>query len=341
MAFLLFLFIANLILGRKTAWIYALLFGLSFPFWSRTFGVNFTDSSNEKAAFSVLSYNVMTFDVLNYLDNKNPQNALDMMKWAVENESDIKCFQEFYSHFRPNFGTLTQFKEAGYPYKTVSHPKIARNEESFIGLAIISKFPIVGRGEKEFEDMNGMIYADIKIKQDTIRVINVHLRSLIVRFGGIKKAYKNEDFKSGKAETRKVLSRLKYGFEHHAEEVEAVLEWVKESPYPVMVCGDFNETPYSYAYGKIRQKFNNAFEEKGKGFSFTYKDSPKIIRIDNQFYDKQALEIVSFKTRSDVKYSDHFPIVGRYKVKRNNFTYTSTTHYSKIPQMKNSWQLHF
>ncbi len=289
---------------------------LSFPFWSRTFGINFSKENNEKPSFTLLSYNVMSFDVLNHLDGKSPQNALDMVKWAVDNEADIKCFQEFYSHHRPNFNLLAQFKQAGYPYKAILHPFIAQNEENFFGLAIISKFPIVGKGEKEFENQNGMVYADIKIGKDTIRIINVHQRSMIVRFGGIKKAYKDESYKAGKTEVRKVLSRLKFGFEHHAEESKMVLDWVEASPYPVIVCGDFNETPYSYSYGKFKQRFSNAFEEKGSGFGFTYKNAPKFIRIDNQFYDKKGFDVLSFKTRSDIKYSDHFPIIGSYKLLR-------------------------
>jgi endonuclease/exonuclease/phosphatase (EEP) superfamily protein YafD len=80
------------------------------------------------------------------------------------------------------------------------------------------------------------------------------------------------------------------------------------------VCGDFNETPYGYAYGQVRHRLSNAFEEAGSGFGFSYRNAPRYIRIDNQFYDKKKLKVLDFQTRRDVSYSDHYPIVGRYKL---------------------------
>jgi endonuclease/exonuclease/phosphatase (EEP) superfamily protein YafD len=298
---------------------------LSFPFWNRTNPLLRTawrtvqkpaTTPPQNKTLTVMSYNVASFDVLRHLDNIEPQNALDLIAWAKNAEADIKCFQEFYTHkVRPNFVLLPQFKKAGYPYYTLRHPKVAPNEENFMGLAIVSKFPIVARGEQEFENQNGILWADLKIKNDTIRVVNVHLRSMIVRFGGLKEAYQNRDYKKGKQESRWVASRLKYGFEHHAEEIKIITACIDSSPYPVMVCGDFNETPYSYAYGQMRQRLRNAFEDAGTGFGFSYRDTPRFIRIDNQFYDPNAFAIEDFKTRRDVIYSDHFPIFGRYKMK--------------------------
>ncbi len=315
----LFFLVSNLLIRNKRAWFYGALLLLSFPFWKRTFGFHFSNTKTSSNSFSVMSFNVMDFDVLNHLDHINPQNATDLMYWAVHEDVDIKCFQEFYNHHTNNFNTIVQFRKNGYKYRTILHTPISRNEQGFLGVAIMSKYPILDTDEKVFGDMNGVIRADIAIKKDTIRVINVHLRSLVVRFSGIKKAYTDENYDEGKTATKTILSKIKHGFEHHAEEIEIVEEWIKSSPYPVIVCGDFNETPYSYVYGRLRKTLNNGFEEAGSGFGFSYKNAPKYIRIDNQFYQKEKFEIESFATRADVKHSDHFPIIGRYRLKSSKF----------------------
>jgi endonuclease/exonuclease/phosphatase family metal-dependent hydrolase len=300
-----------------------LLFLCSFPFWKRTFGFHSSNKKSIQNSFTVMSYNVMTFDVLNYLDRKDLENGPKMIDYAISTEADIKCFQEFYNYNpRPNhpllkFNTLEQFKKAGYRYKTVMHPFMAQNEENFFGLAIVSTFPIVGRGEQEFKNQNGMLYADIVIRNDTIRVINLHLRSLIVRFSGIKKAVKNENIKDGQKESKQILSKLKHGFINHATEIKQVEKWIAESPYPVIVSGDLNETPYSFAYSTIRKHLSNAFEDAGSGFGFSYKNDPKFVRIDNQFYDSKSIQVFDFQTRKDVKFSDHYPILGKYYIKKH------------------------
>lgn len=323
-----FIFVVfGLVFRRRLARLSAVALLLSFPFWSRTSPVlrpllrsfdktKSASKSPQSPILTVMSYNVMSFDVLRHLDNVAPQNALDLIEWAKNADADVKCFQEFYTHkTRPNFVLLEEFKKAGYPYYTLLHPKIAPDEEGFLGVAIVSKYPIVARGEQEFENQNGMVWADLKIKKDTIRVINVHFRSMVVRFAGLKEAYKDRDYQDGKKEMKWVTSRLKYGFEHHAEEIKSINAYVDSSPHPVILCGDFNETPYSYTYGQVRQRLNNAFEDAGTGFGFSYRNAPKYIRIDNQFYDPKAFEIQSFKTQNDILYSDHFPIFGRYKIK--------------------------
>jgi len=289
---------------------------LSLPFWSRTYQFSWgTPPPPSEKELSVLSYNVMSFDGYNFIRDIRPENYLSMIEWVKSLDTDIQCYQEFYnSDTRTNLNTLKQLKKAGYPYYTVLHPNIAPREQHCVGLAILSKYPIIKRGEIEFHDQNGLLFADIVVRKDTIRVINLHLRSMIVRFDGLKKAYKENDYKKGKREVRKVAQRLKMGFVHHTEETEVLLNWIQESPHSVLVCGDFNEIPYGYVYGKVRDVLTNAFEEVGHGFGFSYRNTPRFIRIDNQFFDKKKLEVIDFQTRRDIPYSDHYPVIGRYKL---------------------------
>ena len=80
--------------------------------------------------------------------------------------------------------------------------------------------------------------------------------------------------------------------------------------------GDLNETPYGWAYGTIRERLQNAFEEAGSGFGFTLNRSPYFVRIDNQFFSNDW-QILQFKTLRTIRYSDHFPLMGEYKLKKH------------------------
>lgn len=303
-----------LFIKSRKVWLSALALILSFPFWARTWKIphstEFLDTTPKD--ISVMSYNVMSFDLYHYLENKSSKNTLALIEWVKNTEADVKCFQEFYNaNASPDLNTIQQFTKAGYKHYTTLTTK---HKHYYRGLVIMSKYPIVKRGEKEFLTPNGMLYADIKIGKDTLRIINLHLRSMIVRFGGLKEAYQEKDYDQGKSETRKVFAKLKRGFVFHAKETQLLTQWIERSPHPVLLCGDFNETPYGYAYGEVRQRLSNAFENAGSGFGFSYQNAPRYIRIDNQFYDKKRLEVLDFQTRSDIKYSDHYPIIGRYKL---------------------------
>jgi endonuclease/exonuclease/phosphatase (EEP) superfamily protein YafD len=118
-----------------------------------------------------------------------------------------------------------------------------------------------------------------------------------------------------KRESKITFARMRNGFERRSQEMDALESWINASPYPVIVCGDFNEIPYGYVYSKMRDLLANGFEKKGQGFGFTYNHLPYFIRIDHQFYSEDKLDIHRLKTFRDIKYSDHYPVMGTYSFK--------------------------
>ena len=72
-----------------------------------------------------------------------------------------------------------------------------------------------------------------------------------------------------------------------------------------IVCGDFNNTSYSWVYSEIKKNKKDAYTESGKGFGKTF-DYWFPMRIDFILTDEDAI-INKFTTFSD-KHSDHFPI---------------------------------
>jgi endonuclease/exonuclease/phosphatase (EEP) superfamily protein YafD len=84
--------------------------------------------------------------------------------------------------------------------------------------------------------------------------------------------------------------------------------------YPVILVGDLNETPYGWAYGTLRERLKNSFEEAGRGFGFTLNRSPYLVRIDNQFCSAEW-QVTQFRTLRNIPYSDHFPVIADYTLK--------------------------
>jgi endonuclease/exonuclease/phosphatase family metal-dependent hydrolase len=114
-------------------------------------------------------------------------------------------------------------------------------------------------------------------------------------------------------EVKSIGQSLKRGFVRRALQAQLVKEHVDRSPYPVIIAGDFNDTPVSYAYRKIRKGLNDSFVSSGYGAGFTYKGNYPPNRIDYILYDK-SLTSTSFEIRK-VKFSDHYPIIAWFRKK--------------------------
>ncbi|MHA4741438.1 endonuclease/exonuclease/phosphatase family protein [Dyadobacter sp. MSC1_007] len=302
------------VIDRKKALLpLALLLG-SGLFLSRSFAFNSGGASAEIEGkqFRLMSYNVRTFqkDLHWQGSEKVREDVREMKKWVAESKADVLCMAEYYEEDGTIFDAGDRLRAKGYKHAAYFHKR--KYGKSYWGLVLVSKHPILASRDTVFLAQNGMIQADIKIGKDTVRIIGVHLYSMTLK---LRKLVDQKEMDGVARESRSTFGRMKKGFIKRAEELVVLQRWVDESPYPVIVCGDFNEVPYSYVYGTLRKSMANAFEEKGRGFGFTFNQLPYFIRIDHQFYDANRLSLTAFKTFSDVKYSDHYPIMGTYRFK--------------------------
>lgn len=303
------------VLERKRALLPLVMFAAAGLFLSRTYAFGGTDDPSEGPAnpgsFSVMSYNVHVFQKLSGGRTQEGRKEVEAMEtWVGDSGADVLCMPEYYEEDQTIFDTGNYLRRKGYRHAAYYHGR--KHGKSYWGLAIRSKYPIVASQDTVFEQQNGMIQADIKIGSDTVRVIGLHLFSMTL---GLSKLVRQKQMQGIEAEGRITLRKMKNGFKRRAEEFPILQEWIRASPYPVIVCGDFNEVPYSYIYGKLRKTLKNSFEEKGQGFGFTFNHLPYFIRIDHQFYDGQRLSVEQFTTYSKIKYSDHYPIMGTYVFK--------------------------
>jgi endonuclease/exonuclease/phosphatase family metal-dependent hydrolase len=225
---------------------------------------------------------------------------------------DILCLQEFYINGDPVLKDSSFKSSLGGGY--YSHMKmIGSGQNHYYGIATYSRYPIVGRGEINHQGSSSLsIYTDIVIKKDTFRIFNNHLQSFRLR--SIEKSFLEEmttpDEKETLDEIKSLSVSLKKGFIRRAKQAQTVKEKVNSSPYPVIVAGDFNDTPVSYSYRRIRKGLNDSFVSSGYGAGFTYKGNYPPNRIDYILFDN-SLDCRVFNIIR-VRYSDHYPIAAYF-----------------------------
>ncbi|QMU27060.1 endonuclease/exonuclease/phosphatase family protein [Adhaeribacter radiodurans] len=291
----------------------------AWNYYQRGLTLNFNEKPSEAkaanlpktATLDVLSYNVRIFNTYAHLQDKQATNSRDMIKWVAENSADVYCLQEFYNEPQSSvYNSVQKIVKKYGKYYFISNTLINRVNGQF-GMAIISKYPILNKGTIKFEKLtqNHAMFADLKIKNDTVRVYNFHLQSMSIEEQDIINTYREQNL-FGK-DLRKVLRRLKNGFIKRSYQVNTLYDHLKDSPYSVIVCGDLNDVPYSYTYQKLNRQLLNAHTAAGWGVGSTYNGILPLLRIDNQFFSP-ALKVSNFKVHHDITFSDHFPLTATY-----------------------------
>jgi endonuclease/exonuclease/phosphatase family metal-dependent hydrolase len=307
-----FMVVLWIALLRFEALISLLIITLGFTHLTNYIQVGKRDEIKENT-FSVMSYNLRLF---NFFEDKDTDSEKKVLEFLRVQQPDILCLQEFFINGEPSQKENAFRTALGSNYDT--HIKIiGSGKNRYYGIVTFSKFPIVGKGEIIHPKSSSLsIFTDILIEKDTFRIFNNHLQSF--RLKGIERSFIEEMTtpydKEALDEMRKISRSLKQGFVIRSHQSQLVKAQINHSPYPVVVAGDFNDTPVSYSYRKIRRGLYDSFVSSGYGAGFTYKGNYPPNRIDYILYDN-AMESTYFETLK-VKYSDHYPIVA-YFMKRN------------------------
>lgn len=233
----------------------------------------------------VMSYNVRLFNHYNW--NKDKNTASNIFNFINEEDPDVLALQEFYNHPESSIS---------YPFSYIK----TKSKTNKFGMAFFSKYEIINSGSLDFKNSaNNTIFIDIKKNKDTFRIYNVHLESLNL-------STTKENF--GEQDSEKLYQRIKTTFSIQAAQTNLLLAHKNEWEGRTIICGDFNNTAYSWVYDQISEGMLDTFLEAGAGFGKTY-NYPFPLRIDFILGDEN-FEIAHFKTYR-VKYSDHFPIMAQ------------------------------
>lgn len=262
-----------------------------------------TEISSESTRF--MSYNVQLFGLYNWKDNKKHRN--EMFRYLRKADPDIACFQEYFYEETDYFettDTLVKILDAdNVHFESAS----SLHGTHHWGAATFSRYPIINKGKIKFEKTKGNIclYSDIVKGNDTIRVFNVHFESNHLETEKIDRLVEGDS--TSRIIATDMFKALQKSYKKRAKQVDLVRTAISESPYPVIVCGDFNDTPVSYTYSEISRGLKDAFLESGTGFGFTYAGKIPMLRIDYIFHD-ESLKSSNFKVVKGKKLSDHYPI---------------------------------
>jgi len=253
-------------------------------------------STTESSADDV---SLLTFNSLGFHGNyriKDPDLVNKIIGFISQQDADIVCFQEF-----DDLNTGSQAFQQ-YPFHYINR-ELGLNKEHKVVQAIFSKYPIVGKGSLSFPNSNNnAIYADIGLKKDTIRIYNLHLQSLKVRPGSIKRE-----------SASRLNRRLGNTFIKQRQQADLIVDHSKDINHKKIICGDFNNSQFSNIYYHIKQDMNDTFLEKGFGLGSTYIFKFLPFRIDFILVDPE-IEIKSHKN-FNVRLSDHEPVMASFRLK--------------------------
>ncbi|AOW08033.1 endonuclease/exonuclease/phosphatase family protein [Flavobacterium gilvum] len=274
-----------------------LLIGITF--FNKFYKFSAKEFQESDKDFTVMSYNVRLFNVFKWLDRDDiPDNILEFIN---EQNPDILCIQEF--------SNSADIDLKVYPYKFV----LMEGKQIKTGQAIFSKFPIIEHGNIPFpKSNNNVVYADIKKGKDIIRVYNMHLQSIKIS-PDVNEISENIDV-IDQQKSKFLFIRISKAFTQQQEQAAIFKEHEKNCKYPIIICGDMNNSAFSYVYRNIKGKLKDSFEEAGVGFGATYTFKYYPARIDYIFAD-ETMEVKQFESFPDFQNSDHYPIMARLSMK--------------------------
>ena len=289
--------LATIILGWDIIW--------------RTVQVNFkAENLQGKNSLRLMSYNVhnMLYGNARGADLQDKNSILQLIRTEMP---DILCIQEFKSVGKPPEAVLDSMSaDLKLPYFKYTRYN-ERESKSLDAIVTFSRFPILSTyslkidGQHYYFQMN-----DLLMGEDTIRLFNVHLESVRFKYEDYTfindldfQFEENEKFSEG---SRRIVNKLRGAYVKRSAQVKKLKELLKDSPYPLVICGDFNDTPCSYSYQVLSNGRKDAFIESGSGFGNTYAGTLPSLRIDYILYDPyfEALEYTTLKE----KLSDHYPV---------------------------------
>ena len=274
------------------------------PYMGTLYQVFGPDEGAEKQpGLKVASYNVALFS-----RETSGFMAQDILSEMKKQKVDILCFQEYSDHSGDKKNS-DSYKEY-FPYMVLGESD----------MVIYSRYPIVRSKNIPFEmTNNSAMWVEVKVDDQVIRVYNAHLETTGINstLRRAAKVQKNTGIEiENNALLRTIYGNYTIGMMARAGQANMLAMDMRESEVPLIVCGDFNDVPYSYVYNTMKGDLVDGFKECGKGFMHTFRGGNKKVRIDYIFHDK-AFKGLTYYTK-DITYSDHYPVFMKIDIKKQS-----------------------
>jgi endonuclease/exonuclease/phosphatase family metal-dependent hydrolase len=269
------------------------------------FSFNFSENKieAEQPTFSLMTYNVKVFDLYNW--TKNEESSKKILKDIFDADADIVCIQEFYSDNSEAFNMLKKLS-AVYPHSHIEITLTLRGTDKW-GIATFSKFPIRRKETIRFKGAqhNLAIASDIFINGKPVKIYNTHLQSIHLNEVEIESIENISDTIKWYSMDN-VFLKMRKAYAYRAGQADKLKASMNRSSSPVIIAGDFNDTPNSYVYRTLSKNLNDTFDEAGFGIGQTYFGKLPAFRIDYILADKK-MEVLSHKVIRNNN-SDHYAV---------------------------------
>lgn len=262
-----------------------------------------------RGALKVLTYNVFTFN------GWTPeQEGGEVVRYLARQDADVVCLQEAatqpwqWEQIKGRLGRQ-------YPHVDTSKCKASWGDD----IMVLSKFPIVRKERVSYESKTNQSCAFwlLTARGDTTVLVANHLESVGIpaemkrRFKHMVKGELRGD--SAREESRQLYSMLAEATQRRAPQAVAVAEYVRRHRrYPVILCGDFNDSPISYVHRTIARQLTDCYTATGNGPGISYHSNAFYVRIDNIMCSSHFTPYDCHVDRS-ITASDHYPVVGWVK----------------------------
>ena len=257
------------------------------------------EKADVKAGVKIATYNVARFsgETTGFI-------AQDILSEMKRQKVDIVCFQEYndFSGDKKN----SEFYKDYFP-----HSAFGNND-----MVIFSRYPIVDKKNIDFDQTNNSaMWVEVNINDNIYRIYNAHMETTGINSAlhkASKMAKKGIEVQ-GNSLINAIYGGYTLGMIARSGQANMLAMDMMESKVPIIVCGDFNDVPYSYVYNTMLGDKIDGFRECGSGFMYTYRGGNKKVRIDYIFHDKE-LEGLSYY-KKELSYSDHYPVFMRIATK--------------------------
>ncbi|MBX3101203.1 MAG: endonuclease/exonuclease/phosphatase family protein [Bacteroidetes bacterium] len=316
----------------KCALLNLFLLSLAWPQITRSLQYNSLGCESSRD-IRVVSFNVGAFSYR----HKHWERTTEFL---VNQKPDVVCLQEFHEVkiLAPSY--FESMKDRlGLDY----HQFIPFSASNRFGLLLLSRYPIVDAGPvTEVDQKNGIMFADLDVGEDTIRVYNIHLESYRLNSPELGILFHNASHVAGQdpaapgkppkppckkgpsnQATKELLKHnwwqtarlILLKWQMHERQIALYRQHLSQwGNRPVIVCGDLNNTPYSYMYQQVRARLKDTFEERGRGMGKTYGTGLMAMRIDYVFASRQ-LKVLEH-TPLCTNLSDHKGLLVRLRFPR-------------------------
>ncbi|HEY0677135.1 MAG TPA: endonuclease/exonuclease/phosphatase family protein [Chitinophagaceae bacterium] len=314
-----------ILIGSRWAFLSLVTLILSWPnissFYAWNFRAGFKPDKQEQSV-RILTWNVHYFDQMYRPRQQQQSQRIPIINFLKQQDADVLCLQEFFESNSPQYDSNINFikQTLNYPYHYfVDDYKLSHNLYR-VGPVIFSRFPILNTARLQYNGSKyraseSLISADLNVNGDTIRIYTTHLQSVMFRrkdYHYLEKIKKVED--SLLEASKSIVKKLRQAYGIRGSQAISVRNEIDNSPYPAILCGDFNDVPNSYTYFQIRGNRQDAFLRRGAGIGRTYASISPTLRIDYILADER-FRVTQCK-KVELSYSDHYPVIADLVLKK-------------------------